>query len=81
MTSSIYLATLQSETLSPFAKESDEEEVKTEDDGDKADHKDGDKVAKGKKKKKGDDAEEEDEEAEEEESLQIDIGWFAKQDY
>ncbi len=45
MTSNIYLATLQKETLSPFAKESDEEQAEEEKEGEAAD-------SKGKKKKK-----------------------------
>lgn len=62
MTSSIYLATLQKESLSPFAKESDEEEVTEEaEEKDKAEEK-GKADKKDKKKKKGEsDAEEEDE--------------------
>jgi tricorn protease len=54
MTRNIYLATLQKETLSPFAKESDEEKVKEDDNGKKeeeADEKDS------KKKKKGEEGE------------------------
>jgi tricorn protease len=46
-TNSIYLLTLQKETISPFAKESDEEEAKTE----KAEEKPEDKSAKDKDKK------------------------------
>ena len=76
MTSNIYLATLQSETLSPFAKESDEEEVKAdEDDGEQnaeeeGEDKDGDKA---KKKKKDGDKDDDGEDAEEVESLVIDM--------
>jgi tricorn protease len=66
MTRNIYLVTLQNETLNPFAKESDEEEVKEEtpekENGEDKDDK------KDKKKKKGGD--EENGEAEEE-----DKGW------
>lgn len=63
MTSNIYLLTLQSETLSPFAKESDEEDVEDAD----AEEKDEDE-GKSKKKKKDDD-----EESEEVEVLVIDL--------
>jgi len=62
MTRSIYLVTLQDETLSPFAKESDEEESKEEEEKDK-----GEKV-KGKEKNG-----EEEEEEEEESRLVIDL--------
>ncbi|MCK5137963.1 MAG: PD40 domain-containing protein [Bacteroidales bacterium] len=58
MTRNIYLATLQKDTLSPFAKESDEEEMK-EENGEKEEEPEG---KKSKKKKKEDDGEEEDEE-------------------
>ncbi|MCP4311057.1 MAG: peptidase S41 [Bacteroidetes bacterium] len=67
MTRNIYLATLQTETLSPFAKESDEEEVKEEKNGEE---KDEDVANSKKKKKKGGDEETEEEE---EKSLSIDL--------
>ena len=60
MTSNIYLATLQKETLSPFAKESDEEEMNGEEaDQDEAAKNvaEDSKAARSKKKKKGDEAE------------------------
>ncbi len=63
MTNNIYLATLQKETLNPFAKESDEEEIE-KDNGDNGDE---EKDKKSEKKKKG-----EDDEAEEE-TLTIDL--------
>ena len=71
MTRSIYLVTLQKETLSPFAKESDEEGAEEENEekeknGEKADEKDVKKA----KKKKGD---EEEGEKEEEKALKIDL--------
>ena len=77
MTRSIYLATLQSETLSPFAKESDEEEVKAAEEDAKAGDGDQEKdAAKAKKKKKDGDAKAEDEaegDKKEEKSLVIDL--------
>jgi len=67
MTRNIYLATLQKETLSPFAKESDEEELEEE----KAEKEEGDKKARSKKNKKDADADKD--AKEEEEPLKIDI--------
>jgi len=67
MSRNIYLATLQKETLSPFAKESDEEEAKEE----KAEKEEDDKESKTKKKKK--DQVEDEEAVEEVEQVRIDI--------
>jgi len=58
MTRNIYLATLQSETLSPFAKESDEEKGEEEKDENEEDAAE----VKAKKKKKGEDDDDEPEE-------------------
>ncbi len=67
MTRNIYLATLQKETLSPFAKESDEEEEEEE----KAEKEDEAQDAKSKKKNKG---QEEDEDPKDEvELVKIDL--------
>ena len=73
MTRSIYLVTLQNETLSPFAKESDEEEI--EEDGENGEN-DADDATDGKKskKKKKDGDEDKDEDKEDEETiLKIDL--------
>lgn len=69
MTNNIYMAVLQAETLSPFAKESDEEEIE-EEESEKEE-----KAEKPKKKKKDaeEDAEEEGEEKEEEKTMSIDL--------
>jgi len=59
MSSSIYLVTLQDETLNPLARESDEEEMAEKEekgDEDAGGSESEDSKAKGKKKKKGDDA-------------------------
>lgn len=74
MTRSIYLLTLQNETLNPFARESDEEEVKDEEAEEDADA-DGETESgnkKSKKKKKDEDSDGEKEE-EKEELLKIDL--------
>ncbi len=57
MTRNIYLVTLQNETLSPFAKESDEEEIK-EENGEKEEEPDTKKSKKKKKDEKGEEKEE-----------------------
>ena len=67
MTRNIYLATLSSETLSPFAKESDEEEIEEENGNGEEE---GVEDAKSKKKKKKG---EEPEKEEEDTSLKIDL--------
>ena len=72
MTRNIYLVTLQSETLNPFARESDEEEAKEEElEEDAADADTGSSDKKSKKKKKDEDGD--GEEKEEEEVLKIDL--------
>jgi tricorn protease len=60
MTSNIYLVTLQGETLSPFAKESDEEKAE----GEKAEKAVNDTASKSKKKKSPEEAEDSKEEVE-----------------
>jgi len=71
MTRNIYLVTLQKETLSPFAKESDEEgeEAENGENGKGSDQEDQGDARKSKKNKDG----EEDENQEEEASLKVDL--------
>jgi tricorn protease len=71
MTRNIYLATLQKETLSPFAKESGEEKI----DEEKGEKENGEDAAekKGKKQKKGAEDEAEDEAKEEVAPVKIDL--------
>ena len=70
MTRSIYLVTLQKETLSPFAKESDEEKAEEEKEDKEKGDKEEDGDSKKSKKKKGD---EEEGKKEEEPALKIDL--------